>query len=197
MDEIETLIRIKKNDKKVFEEIFHEYYTGLHEYALFYVGNTQLAEDIVQDVFLKIWNTRNRLTIQSSLKGYLYRTIHNHCIQYLRHQVVKQKYQIMHQAKIEEALLMNRLYFECGLSKLFKDDIESLVDEAINTLPEKTHEIFVLSRHNFQKNSEIAKKFKISEKSVEYHISRALDLLRKQLKDYLPVAPVILMMVLL
>ena len=103
----------------------------------------------------------------------------------------------MHQAKIEEALLMNRLYFECGLSKLFKDDIESLVDEAINTLPEKTHEIFVLSRHNFQKHSEIAKKFKISEKSVEYHISRALVLLRKQLKDYLPLAPVILMMVLL
>ncbi|MEN8247994.1 MAG: RNA polymerase sigma-70 factor [Bacteroidota bacterium] len=194
MDDQETLKRIRKNDKKAFEEIFREYYPSLHEYALFYVGNTQLAEDIVQDVFLKIWNTRNRLTIQSSLKGYLIRAIHNHCIQYLRHQVVKQKYQVIHQAKMEEALIMNRLYFECGLSKLFKDDIVSLADKAIDTLPEKTREIFVLSRHRFLKNSEIAKKFNISEKSVEYHISRALDLLRKQLKDYLPVVLITLMM---
>ena len=187
MDDHQTLKRIKNNDSGAFEDLFREQYPGLHEYAVFYVGESQLAEDIVQDVFLKIWETRNRLTIRSSFRGYLFRCVHNNCIQYLRHQVVKRNHLAEHQAKIEEAQLMNRLYFESGLSRLFKNDIESVVNNTINELPEKTQEIFILSRHKFLKNSEIATKINLSEKSVEYHITKALDFLRKHLKDYLPV----------
>jgi len=187
VEDQEILSRIKHNDKKSFEYIFHEYFHVLHEYANFYLGNSQLAEDIVQDVFLKIWDSRNRLVIHTSLKGYLFRSIHNNCIQYLRHKVVEQSHQVIHQAKLEEAVLMNRLFFETGLTRLYENDIESLVNKAIDDLPEKTREIYVLSRHKYLKNSAIAKKFNVTEKSIEYHITKALDSLRKYLKDYLPV----------
>jgi RNA polymerase sigma-70 factor (ECF subfamily) len=187
VEDQELLTRIKHNDKQAFEYIFHEYFHVLHEYAYFYIGNSQLAEDIVQDVFLKIWDSRDRLAIHTSLKGYLFRSIHNNCIQYLRHKVVEQKHHAIHQTKLEEAVLMNRLFFETGLTRLYENDIESLVNKAIDDLPGKTREIYVLSRHKYLKNSAIAKKFNVTEKSIEYHITKALESLRKYLKDYLPV----------
>ena len=111
MENKEILRRIRQNDKRAFEYVFHKYFTLLHEYAKFYVGRSQLAEDIVQDVFLKVWETRDRMAIQYSLKGYLFRSVHNNCIQYLRHKKVEQTHLVHHQAKLEEAILMNRLFF--------------------------------------------------------------------------------------
>ena len=186
MEDQELLKRIKQNDKKAFEIVFREYFHVLHEYANFYLNSSVLAEDIVQDIFLKLWDCRERLTIHSSLKGYLFRCIHNKCIQYLRHKVVKQNHGVIHQSKLEEAQLMNRLYFESGLTKLIENDIESLVNKAINDLPDKTREIYILSRHKYLKNREIATKMNLTEKSVEYHITRALESIRLYLKDYLP-----------
>ena len=147
MENKEILRRIRQNDKRAFEYVFHKYFTLLHEYAKFYVGRSQLAEDIVQDVFLKVWETRDRMAIQYSLKGYLFRSVHNNCIQYLRHKKVEQTHLVHHQAKLEEAILMNRLFFETGLTRLFEDDISSLVEKGIDDLPEKTREIFILSRY--------------------------------------------------
>jgi RNA polymerase sigma-70 factor (ECF subfamily) len=187
MEEQELLNRIIHNDKKAFEIIFREYFHVLHEYANFYIGNSQLAEDIIQDIFLKIWDSRDRLSIHSSFKSYLFRSVHNNCIQYLRHKTVEQNHHAIHHAKLKEAIAMNRLYFESGLTKLFENDIESLVDKAIDNLPEKTREVYKLSRQKHLKNSEIAKRFKVTEKSIEYHITRALESLRKYLKEYLPI----------
>jgi RNA polymerase sigma-70 factor (ECF subfamily) len=178
--------RLKNNDKKAFEEIFRRYFPGLHEYAVFYFGNSQLAEDIVQDIFLKLWLSRNKISIHTSLKGYLYRSVHNICIQYLRHIKIEQQHKELHQAKLEEAILMNRLFFEIGSNKLFESEIKHLVQESLVTFPAKTREIFELSRNSDLTNKEIAKRMHLSEKSVEYHISKVLESLRKYLKDYLP-----------
>ncbi len=149
MDDKEILKKIRNNDKKTFEFIFHKYFESLHGYANFYVGNPQLAEDIVQDVFLKILEIRGRPSVKSSIKGYLFRSVHNNCIQYLRHKKVEQTHLIYHQAKLEEARLMNRLFFETGLTRLFEHDIESLVEKGINDLPEKIRNIYLLSRNNY------------------------------------------------
>lgn len=186
MEDKEILRRIRRNDKRFFEFVFRKYFTLLQEYAVFYVEGSQQAEDIVQDVFLNIWEKRDRLEIKCSLKGYLFRSVHNKCIQYHRHKKVEQNHHTYHQAKLEEAILMNRLFFETGLTKLFEDDIASLVKKGIADLPEKTREIFILSRYKYLKYSDIALRFNITEKSVEYHISRALETLRKYLTEYLP-----------
>jgi len=186
LEDKDLIRRIKQNDREAFEIIFREYFHVLYEYANFYVNNSPLAEDIVQDIFLKVWDSRDQLTIHSSLKSYLFRSVHNNCIQHLRHKTVEKNHNIYNRVKLEEAMLMNRLFFENGLTKLFKNDIESLVKKAIKDLPEKTREVYMLSRYKYFKNRDIAKKFNITEKSVEYHITRALECLRKYLKDYLP-----------
>ena len=126
MDEKEILKRIKGNDRKAFEYMFRKYFDSLFGYANFYVGNSQQAEDIVQDIFLKIWTIRARLSVKSSLKAYLFRSVHNKCIQYLRHREVEQAH-ASKQAGLEEARAMNRLFFETGLTKLFEHDIACII----------------------------------------------------------------------
>jgi RNA polymerase sigma-70 factor, ECF subfamily len=182
--EEKEIIRI--DDEKSFEAWFREYFLILYEYAKFYTANSKDAEDIVQDIFLKIWESREKLVINTSFKAYLFRSVHNNCIQYLRHRSVQKKYNNFHQVKLQEALIMSHLFSESGLTKLFEGEIESLKNNAINHLPEKTRKIFVLSRNGHLKNSKIAEILKITEKTVEYHISRALGILRHQLKDYIP-----------
>ncbi len=177
--------RLKSNDKKAFEIIFRRYFHDLHEYALFYIGNAHLAEDIVQDIFLKLWSSRHKISIHTTLKGYLFRSVHNICIQYLRHNKVERQHKEWHQAKLEEAVLMNRLFFESGLTRLFENEIKDLVRESLVKIPSKSREIYELSRNNYLTNKEIADRMGLSEKSVEYHISKVLDSLRKFLKDYL------------
>ena len=174
------------NDEKAFEALFRECFLILHEYALFYTANSKQAEDIVQDIFLKMWESRDKLIINTSLKAYLFRSVHNNCIQYLRRQSVRKKYDDSHQVKLQESLIMSHLFFESGLSKLFEEEIGTLKNNAINTLPEKTRKIYILSRDKYLKNSKIAELLDITEKTVEYHISRALVALRQQLKDYIP-----------
>ena len=185
MKDNDLLKRLKKNDGKAFEELFRMYFISLQEYASFYTNSPQLAEDIVHDVFYRIWEKRKNLEIHTSVKSYLFRSIHNNCIQYLRHQKVVQQHNLNQQVRLEEALIMNRLYFETGLSKLFEKEINELVDEAIGKLPEKTRDIYLLSRKQHKNNKEIAEKLQITEKAVEYHITRALSLLREELKEYL------------
>lgn len=185
MNDQKLLARLKKSDKSVFEEIFRKYVELLNEYAYFYVMDLHVAEDIVQDLFVKIWENREKLNIRVSLKAYLYRSTHNSCIQYLRHKQVSFKHEKSVQSRLSEARLMNQFYFESGINKLFEVEISEQVAESLKKLPPKTAQIFLLSRNKFLKNSEIAEKFKLTEKSVEYHMSRALEVLRNDLKDYL------------
>jgi RNA polymerase sigma-70 factor (family 1) len=180
------LKKLRESNEKAFEELFRRYFAALHSYATFYTNNPQLSEDLVHDIFHKIWETRKSLAIHTSIKSYLYKSVHNSCIQYLRHLKVEKKHSKKQVAKLEEALMMNRLYFETGLSKLMEKEIGELVQEAIIRLPEKTRDIFMMSRDHHLKNSEIAKKFSVSEKAVEYHITRALLIIKQELKDYLP-----------
>ena len=186
MEDTNLIKRIKKDDGKAFEELFRRYFAALHNYAAFYTGSSQLAEDMVHDVFYKIWDTRRTINIHTSIKSYLFRSVHNNCIQYLRHLKVVKEHSKKHEAKLQEALMMNRLYFETGLSKLMENEIGDLVKEAITRLPGKTRNIFLMSRDRHLKNSEIAQKLDVTEKAVEYHITRALLSLRQELKDYLP-----------
>lgn len=185
MNDKEFIEGLKKSDERVFEELFRHYVTVLSEYAFFYLRDRQLAEDVVQDLFVKLWENRQSLEIHTSLKAYLYRSTHNSCIQFLRYKTVSDKHEQFLQARLREAKLMNQLYFETGITNLFEKEIGELVNQSLEKLPPKTSEIFRLSRRKYLKNSEIAKQFKLSEKSVEYHITKALEMLRTDLKDYL------------
>jgi len=84
--------RLRDDSGEAFEELFRKQFTELHRYAYFYTGNFQIAEDLVHDVFYNFWESRKTIKIHTSLKAYLIRSVHNSCIQYLRHQNVSKKY---------------------------------------------------------------------------------------------------------
>jgi RNA polymerase sigma-70 factor (ECF subfamily) len=175
---------IRKGDTKVFEELFNVYYHRLIIYAISYVEENQAAEDIVQEIFFSIWKNRKDSLISTSISSYLYRAVHNRSIQYLRHKKVISDYEEKYLLKVKEAEMMYGLSGDYHYSDIQYNEIEKIMNQTFDTLPEKTREIFRLSRENNTTNRKIAEAMKIDVKTVEYHISKTLRLLRHALNDY-------------
>jgi RNA polymerase sigma-70 factor (ECF subfamily) len=187
MEKKETKIikRIRSGDAKVFEELFNLYYHRLMLYAISYVEEDHVAEDIVQEIFFCIWKNRKENLINSSISSYLFRAVHNRSIQYLRHKKVISDYQEKHMLKIKEAEMLYGLAGDYHYSEIQYNEIEKILNQTFDTLPDKTREIFKLSRENNTSNQKIAESLQINVKTVEYHISKTLKILRQALNDYL------------
>lgn len=173
----ELIKKLKKKNKKAFEFVFKKYYQVLKFHALRYLHEPSLAEEIVQDFFLKLWNKIDDIDINTSLKSYFYRSIGNACLNHIKHLKVKQKYHNYIELEIQETP-------KSGYDILFEKQLEDIINTAINKLPEKRKEIFVLSRFKNLKYHEIAKKLDISIKTVESNMSKALKFLREELSDF-------------
>jgi RNA polymerase sigma-70 factor (ECF subfamily) len=176
--------RIRNGDVKVFEELFNIYYHRLMLYALSYVEENQVAEDIVQEIFFNIWKNRKDNLINTSISSYLFRAVHNRSIQYLRHKKVMSHYEEKHLLKIKEAEMLYSLAGDYHYSEIQYNEIERILNKTFDSLPEKTREIFKLSRENNTSNRKIAEILQIDVKTVEYHISKTLKILRHALNDY-------------
>lgn len=178
--EKELLRRIKSGDEKAFEQLFKSYYAMLCVYAYELVRSHDLAEEVVQETLIRIWENRNRLTIRSSIKSYLYQSVHNHCINTLKHlQVVKNKsYRYTEDVK-RTAETNNPPYDgQAPPSTLFYDGIENDLKGAIQTLPEQCQRIFLMSRFEKRSHQEIANALNISVNTVKTQIRRALEKLK-------------------
>lgn len=176
--------RIKKGDESAFEELFRKYYTGLCIYACEFVKKNEVAEEIVEDVFCKIWEKRKSLEVTVSLKSYLYRSVYNTSLNYLK----SEKHHLKNQDNLAdnfENMLPLSTPGDITSSSLLSEELEMKIEQAINSLPEKSQIIFRLSRFEGLKYSEIAERLNLSVKTVETQISRVLTKLRIQLKDYL------------
>ena len=187
MDKYERKIiaGIKRGDKAVFRELFDTYYTKLLLYAKSYVDNNKEAEDIVQDLFFHLWEKRKDIVIFSSVSAYFFRAVHNRCIQHLRHKKVVKGYEERHLFKIKEAEILYRTSTDFSFSSVQIKEIQSILDRVYDDLPEKTRQIFRLSRESSKSNKDIADALDMSVKNVEYYISKALRKFRFALRDYL------------
>ncbi len=139
------------------------------------VRSSAVAEDIVQDVFLKVWNNRTQLDEQKSVKAYLYRAAINTTLNYLE----KAKSQTALSDEYENQVGVNTVD-----ESVAYQETEQRIQAAIDTLPPKCKVVFTLSRFEDQSYAEIAQTLSISVKSVEKHMGKALKILREQLKDY-------------
>jgi len=166
---------IKNSNQGVFELVFKYYYSGLVVYADQIIKNPEISEDIVQSVFLKLWETRENIEIRS-FRSYFIQCVKNRCIDHLRNQQVKQRFD----NRIPEA---DYLVMEEDLWT--KNELSDLIESAIENLPPRCREIFWMSRYENLKIAEIAEKLKISKRTVETQISKALKILRVKLVDYL------------
>lgn len=150
------------------DKVYLEYYRGLHHYAYTILSDNIIAEDMVHQVFVEI---------HTSLKAYLYRSVNNECLNYLKHQNVRNNY--------EKNMAISEVS-DSPYSKVSYSELESRLKKAINELPEQCRTIFQLSRYEDLKYNEIATQLGLSIKTVETQMSRALKKLRVQLTDYLP-----------
>jgi RNA polymerase sigma-70 factor, ECF subfamily len=177
-DQTQFVEGLKNGDRKVFQQIFDTYYEPLCRYCIQRIANQEDAEEIVQDIFVKLWTKRQELQIDLSLRAYLYRTALNRIINYGDHLKIR---------KIHHDYVLSGSNSIANQSdELLKQEIQLLAAEAVNAMPEKRREVYLLSRHDGLKYNEIAQRLDVSVKTVEAHLSKALEQMRVYLKDYIP-----------
>jgi RNA polymerase sigma-70 factor (ECF subfamily) len=170
---------MKSGSKGSFSYFFDYYYSGLCIYANQFTGDLSTSEEVVQDVFVRFWEKRQHIEIETSVRFYLFRTVHNQCMNLLKHKKIENCYR--QQSTFEAD------HFSDDQWSLFNEsELRHILDQAISKLPDRCREIFELSRFENLKNKEIAEKLGITEKTVENQITKALTILRKELKDFLP-----------
>lgn len=173
--------------KESFDSIYINNFSRLFLFAKEYVLFDEEAENIVQDIFLMLWEKREALRVDVSLTAYLFTLVKNKCIDFLRHQMVEQMYSENVKQEYNEELnvkLFALESFDHNFSS--EEDIETLLRNAIDKLPERCRLIFIKSRIEGKKYKEIAEELNLSVNTVEGQISIALKKLREELKDYLP-----------
>jgi len=170
--------QLAKRDSSAFEEVFKTYFKNLHAYACTIVKDEADAEEAVQQVFFKLWERAEHLSFSGSVAAYLYRAVHNQCLNQLKHQKVKANHQL-HVAYSMKNESVN------GPAKMISKELEQKIREALNELPEQCRTVFQLSRFEEMKYREIADQLDISIKTVENQMGKALKQLRLKLVDFL------------
>jgi len=170
--------------EKDFKLLFEAYYPRLLRFAGAYTGDRHEAENIVQNVFLRLWEKRGSLPMDAHRSAYLLTMVKNHCLDFLRHQQVVNNYSTNRKAELQQEMAFNHYAVsKFDPEKMDIETLEQLVEKAIGELPEQCRKVFELSRYEGLKHKEIAIKLGISVKTVEAHISNALKVLRITLKD--------------
>lgn len=162
-------------------KLFLNYSKPLFYFALKFVDEEQ-AKDVVQDVFYKLWEDKT-LSISGSLNGFLFTMTRNRCLQIIEKQKVRAKYADAVHFRMQEDEL---LFYSNEHSSLIEAELKEQLEKAIEELPEKCREVFILSRFQNKRNKDIAEELGISVKMVEKHITKALRHIRLNLGDYLP-----------
>ncbi len=175
--------KIRAGDYNAFETLFKCYYRSLVRLARIYVLREEVAEDIVQDLFVKIWEQPSLLNINISIRGYLNRSIYNSCINYiLRKQQVFKDIDQTSKNKIKDFLQADP---EDSPDTAFDIvELSSVIKETISQLPPECGRIFRMSREEGLSHKEIAEKLNISENTVKVQIYRALLRLKEALTEY-------------
>ncbi len=161
-------------DKEEFKQVFLEYYNPLCNYVNSKIFDESQSEDLVQDVFLRLWSSREDIDLQESIKSYLYKASHNKAIEYLRSQKTYENaiaQQSLLSASDDENAKMLDIYIKIDRLK-----------KSLRHLPPKCREVFSMHRFNGLTYDEIAQSQNISVKTVENHMLKAIKILREKVQ---------------
>lgn len=172
---------------EVFNKLFRDYKERFTRFARTYVYDSNLAEDIVIESLMYYWENRTSLNEGNNVPSYILTVIKHKCLNYLQRVRMKEDVE-NHLAQTEEWELNIKIATleACNPERLFLDEVQNIIDRTLATFPEQTRRIFISSRYNNKNHREIAEELGLSTKSVEYHITKTLKLLREELKDYFP-----------
>jgi RNA polymerase sigma-70 factor, ECF subfamily len=174
--ENEIIRRIRKGDIRQFESLFRSSYVSLVKYARTLIKDHDSAEEIVQDLFFRLWKDKEKLNIESSLTGYLFRSVHNKCLHFIDHSKVVERH-------AEEMSYIQPEKQENPSDILQYKELQVKIAEILERLPKRCGQIFYLSRFEGLKYAEIAEKLSVSVKTVESNMGRALKEFRKELNE--------------
>ncbi|MFP4621794.1 MAG: RNA polymerase sigma-70 factor [Bacteroidales bacterium] len=183
MDNFESknIEKLRQGDLKTLEYIFHLYSLPLSRYACRYINDEERARDMVQEVFYKLWRDRQKLSVNESLEAFLYTCVKNECLNYLKHEKIKGRY-AWFRRRMRAREIEYYQHEDPSEVKVNMEELHKKINQALDFLPEKSKEIFKMSRFEEKKNREIAREMNISLKAVEKHITKALKHLRKHLE---------------
>jgi len=173
-------------DEETYIFLFREYYVSLCAYSRRYVGRKDIAEEIVSDTFLKMWENRRQLKINTSVKAYLFHAVCNNSLNYLRKLKTENNIEGYFRETSSENLSFEVPAEEIEEQSLIMENISQRIEEAVSQLPEQQQRAFRLKRLEGKKTKEVAEIMGLSVKTIEMHLSKATLHLRQNLKDYLP-----------
>lgn len=172
------------NREIVFERAFKEHFKALHAYAFTIIRDEENAEEIVQNVFFKLWEKKDQIDEITSLRAYLYRATYNDSLNFLKHNKVRAAYETYAKATGSDR--------NDAVDTLSTKELQAKIDKALNELPEQCRTIFQMSRFEELKYREIAEQLNLSVKTVENQMGKALKVLREKLADCLPLLFIII-----
>jgi RNA polymerase sigma-70 factor (ECF subfamily) len=179
--------RLKNGSESAYELLFKEYYKVLVIFATKYLKDVEASKELVQELFVHIYERRENLDINSSLKSYLFRSVHNRSINYINSRKIREKY-AEHYSQTAD-IKQNTLEQDVNASEL-----ENALHTAINQLPPRCKVIFKMNRFDGLSNNEIAEKLTLSKRTVETQISKALKILRVKLEPYMAASCMVAML---
>ena len=177
LDDVLIFGKIKNGDIHAFEILFRRYYERLCQYSYGFVGTWEDAEEIVQELFYKIWKERENYRIAFSVKSYLYGAVRNNSLQYLEHLAIRQNY------RERELNRQNELKIQTPEEELEYKDLEKQLEDVLNRLPKRQRQIFTMNRFEGKKYAEIAEILSLSVKTIEAEMSKALRILKLKIEN--------------
>jgi len=181
---IEKIEELQVDKALVFQTIYFKYYEMLYNLGFQYLKDKAETKEILQSVFLKLWEIRGQLKAGSNIRNYLFTLVKNNCLN-----AIKRKQLILHHH--ENIRWIELQYQHESLTRLQYDDIEVVelkekIDHAVMNLPQHCQKVFRMCRFENLKIKDIALQLDVTTKTVEAHLTKALKILRNELKDYLP-----------
>lgn len=178
LDERYLIAGLKDGNREAFSLLFNAYYKDMVLFGgNFLPGDRAACEDVVQSVFLKLWNEHRRTVVETSLKPYLLKAVRNGCLDELRHRNIVHEY---------EAAQASCLADEPDTENcILYSDLQRHLQIALEKIPPLFRETFEMNRFDGLKYREIAERLQVSERTVEVRIAKAIDLLKKYMKEFL------------
>ena len=169
---------IRTGNEQTFRELFNTYYPRLTLFAVKYIRNQEVAEEIVQDFFVRLYEKRTEIVFHSSVQAYFYQSIRNSCLNKIKQKKVRQEYHRNMQQKDQD--------MEPDASdRINETELENYIFRIVSGFPRQQQKIYRMSREKGMKNREIAEELNISVRTVETQISRTLKILREKLSSIL------------
>lgn len=177
---------LTSGNEKIFRLIMEEWYSRLFNFANNYLNNEENTKEVLQDVFLKLWDNRQKLSADTNLNAYLFTLTRNRCIDLIRREKLMLQFRTDKQEEYRRLSENFEALSDPILDNLFAMEIQAEINRTISELPEQCQKVFVLSRIKGMNNREISRTMVLSEKTIESHLTKALKTIRLALERKFP-----------